>query len=446
MKKVLAILLAGMMTATALAGCGGSGNNSSGSEGGNSNSGGSVAAQNGKVDESAFGDEKDITLKVWAPDKGVSLAKEQIEAFKKMYPNVTFKKIEVVAQGEGEAATQIVNDPNKAADVFSFPSDQLNKLDSAKCLSPVSKAFLADVTATNSESTVKAATLKDSKTKEDVLYAYPETNDNGYYLVYDKKVVSDDQAKTLEAILKACKDAKKDFIMDCGDGFYACTFAFTAGAVIDGFEDDGETQKFKEFDENKAVDTLMAFAKLMKEYKGTFKSLSPAQIASGFKNGTLGAGVDGTWNSVADKEALGDNYGATKLPTINVGGEDTQLISMFGYKYIGVNAKTKFPRAAHILAYYLASEECQVQRAEKLGWGPSNTKAQETDFVKNDVTLQAIAAQSQNAVPQVNIQGTFWQAMGTLGSEMMKDGWKADDKAATQKLLKSTISDVRDEA
>ena len=232
--------------------------------------------------------------------------------------------------------------------------------------------------------------------------------------------------------------------MDCGNGYYSCTFAFTAGAVIDGLDDEN-TQKFKEYDEDEAVDTLMAFAKLMKEYKGTFKSLDPAQIASGFKNGTLGAGVDGSWNSVADKGALGDDFGASKLPTINVNGKDKQLISMFGYKYLGVNAKTKFPRSAHILAYYLASEECQTQRAEKLGWGPSNTKAQETDFVKNDVTLQAIQAQSQNAVPQVNIQGTFWQAMGTLGSEMMKDGWKADDKKATKELLESTIKDVKDE-
>lgn len=437
MKKVLAILLAGMMTATAFAGCGG-GNASSngGSSNGSGGSGGSVSG--GKVDEKMFGDETNIELKVWAPDKGVSLAKEQIETFKKMYPNIKFKKIEVVAQGEGEAATQMVNDPNKAADVFSFPSDQLNKLDSAKCLSPVSKTFVEDVTNSNDESTVKAATLKDT------LYAYPETKDNGYYLVYNKKIVSDDNAKTFEGILKACKDNKKDFIMDCGNGYYSCTFAFTAGAVIDGLDDEN-TQKFKEYDEDEAVDTLMAFAKLMKEYKGTFKSLDPAQIASGFKNKTLGAGVDGSWNSVADKEALGDDFGASKLPTINVNGKDKQLISMFGYKYIGVNAKTKFPRSAHILAYYLASEECQTQRAEKLGWGPSNTKAKETDFVKNDVTLQAIQAQSQNAVPQVNIQGTFWQAMGTLGSEMMKDGWKADDKKATKELLESTIKDVKDE-
>lgn len=444
MKKVLAILLAGMMTASALAGCTGSDNSSSGG-GQESGSGSTSKVEGGKVDESMFGDEKDISLKVWAPEKGVTLAKKQVEAFKKMYPGVSFKSIEVVAQGENDAATQIVNDPNKAADVFSFPSDQLNKLDTAKALSPVSKAFVEDVSKANAENTVKAATLKDQKTKEDTLYAYPETNDNGYYLVYDKKVVSDEQAKKLDTVLKACRDKGKEFIMDCGNGFYSCTFAFTAGAVIDGFEEDNETQKFKKFDEDAAAETLMAFAKLMKEYKGTWKSLDVAQITSGFQNGTLGAGVDGSWNSVADQDALKDNFGASKLPAITVNGEDKPLISMFGYKYIGVNAKTKFPRSAHILAYYLSSEECQLQRAEELGWGPSNLKAQESDFVKNSPVLQAIAEQSANAVAQVNIQGTFWQAMGTMGNEMLKEGWKPDDKNATKQLLNDTIKDVRDE-
>ena len=96
MKKILAILLAGVMTATAFAGCtGGSGEESSNnSSSGSSNSGSGASATQadvatGKVDESLFGDEgadgSTITLKVWAPDATVNLAKEQIEAFKKLY-------------------------------------------------------------------------------------------------------------------------------------------------------------------------------------------------------------------------------------------------------------------------------------------------------------------------------------------------------------------------
>ena len=114
MKKILAILLAGMMTATAFAGCGGGA--SSSSQGGSSQGSGesSAASSDGgatnemtvdanTVDPSLFGDENNITLKVWAPDKAVSLVKEQVEAFKKAYPDKTFTKIEV---GRGYSASE----------------------------------------------------------------------------------------------------------------------------------------------------------------------------------------------------------------------------------------------------------------------------------------------------------------------------------------------------
>ena len=109
----------------------------------------------------------------------------------------------------------------------------------------------------NAEKTVGAATF------DDQLYAFPETNDNGYYLVYDNSVVSAEQAATFEAVLEACKAAGKTFVMDAGNGYYSCVFAFTGGAIVDGFEADGTTQKFVEYNEDEVVDTLMAFAKLL---------------------------------------------------------------------------------------------------------------------------------------------------------------------------------------
>ena len=265
MKKVLAILLAGMMTATAFAGCGG-GSTASKAEGGSDTASksddGGATIDPSWPDASLFGDEDNITLKVWAPDKAVALVQKQVEAFKSHYSDKKFTSIEVVAQGENDAATLIVNDPEKAADVFGFPSDQLNKLKDAQVLTPVAPALLPTVKAMNAEKTVGAATF------DDQLYAFPETNDNGYYLVYDNSVVSAEQAATFEAVLEACKAAGKTFVMDAGNGYYSCVFAFTGGAIVDGFEADGTTQKFVEYNEDEVVDTLMAFAKLMKTYKG----------------------------------------------------------------------------------------------------------------------------------------------------------------------------------
>lgn len=437
MKKILAILLAGMMTATAFAGCGGGETSSSNADPSASDSS-ATGVDGSKVDVSYFGDEDNIKLKVWTPDATVSLVKKQIEDFKALYPEKTFD-IEVVAQGENDAATQILNDASVAADVFSFPSDQLNKLVDAGVISPVAKGFLDSVTAANSEDTINAGKISDT------LYAYPETNDNGYYLVYDNTVVTEDDTKTLEGILAACKKAGKKFIMDAGNGFYACTFAYTAGVKTDGFEEDGMTQKFTEYDEDAAVKTLQAFARLIKEYKGTFQALDVSNISSGFSSGTCGAGIDGAWDTASNQKALGDKFGAAKLPTIKVGDEDKQLISMFGYKYIGVNGSSKFPASSQILAYYLSGEECQLQRAEELGWGPSNTTVQGNKVVTESTVLTAIAEQAKNSCVQVNIASTFWDPMGNLGNKLIADDWDPENAEATKKLLNDTITNIRDE-
>ena len=189
MKKILAILMAGVLTATAFAGCGGGGESSNTNSGSSSKSGESSATgvNASTVDYAYFGDEDNVKLKVWAPDAAVNLVKQQIEEFKKTYSEKKFD-ITVIAQGESDAATQMLNDASAAADVFSLPSDQLNKLVDAGVIAPVAKGFTDFVTTSNSEDTVKAGTISDT------LYAYPKTNNNGYYMVYDNTVITDKDA------------------------------------------------------------------------------------------------------------------------------------------------------------------------------------------------------------------------------------------------------------
>ena len=157
-----------MMAATALVGCGGSGDSSTASKTESNGNGASATS-------SDFGDEDNITLKVWAPFE------KECEAFKALYPD---KKIDitVVAQTEKDAATNLLNDASAAADVFGFASDQLNKLQTAGVIAQA--AYADDISKRDTAESVSAATL-DGK-----IYAYPETGDNGYYLVYDKSVVS----------------------------------------------------------------------------------------------------------------------------------------------------------------------------------------------------------------------------------------------------------------
>ena len=117
---------------------------------------------------------------------------------------------------------------------------------------------------------------------------------------------------------------------------------------------------------------------------------------------------------------------------------------MFGYKLLGVNAQSKFPNTAIELAKFLTNEECQMARAEKLNWGPSNKVVAESDLIKNDAALSAILAQSANSVPQTGLAGTFWTPVGTLGSKII-DFDNMMDEAAAKDLINKTIANVKDE-
>ncbi len=440
-KRFCAIALAAMMAASALAACGAEPTTSTpASTPATSTPTESAAVGGGDVADPLYGEGANgtISLKVWGPDAAQEVLKSQCANFiedMKPYGEI---QIEVVPMGEDVAATQTLTDASAAADVFGFACDNLDRLVTAGVLTELVGADKEFVTENNSASSVDAATVNDK------LWAFPETGDNSYILVYNKDYVSADQAKTLEGVLEACKASNKKFVMDAGNGFYSCMFMFTGGLKIDGFMEDGATQKFTEYDEATVVKTLAAFQDLFAQYKDNVLFGEVTKVVDGFKNDSVAAGIDGSWNFSGAKDALGDKAGFATLPTINVDGTDEQIINMFGYKLLGVNSSTKYPSTSIELAKYLTSEKCQQERAEKLNWGPSNKTVAQSDVVKNDEALSAILAQSEFSVAQKGISSTFWSPTGTLGSKLTDfDNPLSEDDI--KKLVTQTIANIKDE-
>ena len=132
-----------------------------------------------------------IKLKVWGSDAAQEILNEQCKTFSENMKDYGDIQIEVVPQGEADSATQVLTDAESAADVFGFACDNINKLVKAGTLLEVTGAEKDLVESSNSAESVAAATV------DDKIYAYPETGDNSYVLVYDKSVVSDEQAKEL---------------------------------------------------------------------------------------------------------------------------------------------------------------------------------------------------------------------------------------------------------
>lgn len=443
-KRILGVSLASLMAVSAFAGCGGN----TGSESNNSGSGDANTAEVKQytIDEVmadasiAMGDEDNVTLKVWGPQDSLELLKKQcdafVENFKEQGKTIT---IECVAQGESDAPAQIKTDPEKAADVFGFASDQGLDLFKGGYVQQVRLNYRDALKENNLEGAYSTVTYKGADDAEEGVYAFPETGDNGYALFYDKRILSDEDVKTMEGIMKVCNEQEKKFAFNLGDGFYGCVIPFTAGGTLSLNED--QSLQVLNYDYDEVNKVAQAFVDLCSTSK-FFKDENVNQtLVSGFKNGSYACGVVGSWKIKDIEAALGENMGCVKLPTIKVDGEDKQLISVYGYKNIGVNAKSKYPLTAQALAYYLTSEECQKQRCEELGWGPSIKSLAESELVTSNVALNAIYEQREFSVPQVNILTAFWAPTGTYCAYLVNPD-KNHDEASMKESYDNMVENI----
>ncbi|MDE6590903.1 MAG: hypothetical protein K2K53_11280, partial [Oscillospiraceae bacterium] len=128
-RNVLAMLMAGAMSLSLLAGCSGGGETQTQNPG--SNNPGTTNTDNAGGGSSG-GEATDITLKVFCPSNQIDtgIMKEQQEAFQAEHPewNLTW---EVTAVGEDKCQEEVLRDVEAAADVFFFANDQLPDLVSA---------------------------------------------------------------------------------------------------------------------------------------------------------------------------------------------------------------------------------------------------------------------------------------------------------------------------
>ena len=364
----------------------------------------------------------DKAVKVWVAENVVDFTKAQIADFQAAHPEYADFEVTVEPVGEGDAASNVLTDLDAAADIFGFPQDQLARLVAANSLLELEDSVAEQVAAENNPDAVAAATMGD------LMYAYPLTADNGYFLYYDKSVGSDPSA--LEGILADCEAAGKSFYYDLRSGWYQPAFFFGAGCTLtyDTDENGAYVKCNIDYASEKGVAAMKALVALAK---------SPAFVnGSSMSTATnVGAIVDGTWDSGAVKEAFGDNYGCAKLPTC--GG--VQLSGFTGFKLLGVKPQTDDDKLAFCdeLAYFLASGEVQLARYNAVGWGPSNLEAQADPTVAADEALTALREQISFMIPQGNYPGEYWGLAEGLGDDIISGKYADADDAALMAALET---------
>ena len=357
-----------------------------------------------------------VRLSVWGAVEHHSTLNKMVKSFKDEYETDDLKfEISIEAVSEADAFQQMQKDVTNGADVYAFPHDQLANLVRIGGLAAIGGDNLIKIKNENSEQSLLASKAGD------YYYAYPFAADNGYFLYYDKSKVSDDDAKSLEAILNACERSNSKFLYDLDNSWYDASFFFATGCTYEvEYDEKGTTEVAINCNFNNSNGVLAGKAMLNLANNKAFLNGGDDELKAGFADGSIAAGVSGTWNALPIKNSLKENYAATKLPTFSVNNQTFQMSSFAGYKLIGVNPHSKNLVWAHKLASWLTNEQNQKLRFQDLEIGPTNKVVAASEEVKSNIALAALTEQSKYAVAQQFVPTNYWNAVEAFGAGVCK--------------------------
>ena len=413
LSAVSAVTAAGILTA-----CGGGAASSAASQ--------SAAAAPSEA-SSAAESWGDVKLTMWGAEEDQTMLREMADAFIAENADKGNITIDIGVQSESSAKDTVLADPEAAADVFAFADDQLNELVAAGALQEV-LLNPDDVKSRNLAGSVNAATMNDK------LYAYPMTADNGYFLYYDKSVLSEEDVQSMDTLLAKADASGKKFMMSLNDAWYI--YSFYAGAGLKATLADDGINTVCNWNEAPGADVTQAILDISTQ--PAFKSGADADIVSGIKDGSCCAAISGTWNAGTAEETWGENYAATKLPTYTLNGEQVQMGSFSGYKLVGVNPHSSNVGVAMMLADYITNEDNQAKRFNDRKLGPSNIKVNESEAVQNAPAIAALAAQSDYATLQ-RVGANYWSSAQSLG-EILASG--DTQGKTTQQLMDDAVAGI----
>ena len=398
------------------------------------------------------GEKQKVTLTVWGSQEDQEMLKEMCAAFAAANPDKEYKFLFGV-QGEGDAADKVLNDVTSGPDVFSFASDQINKLIAGGALARLGGDYETFVKTNNSATSVDAATA--TVGGENRLYAYPMTEDNTLFLYYDKSVIGADQVDTLDELLDAAHAAgKKVHFKLNDDGWYLSSFFFAypeLGYNVTYNDSMVEQSVSLNYNNAQGLEVMKALAKYV-NHPALVIQTDDSKLIAGLTPTAEGvveaaAGVSGTWNAQAVQGLLGENMGVAKLPTVEIGGEQRQLTTYMGCKLIGVNNYSQNKVEAHKLAMWLTNEQNQLKRFETRGFGPSNKVVAASEAVANNAVIAAVMEQAKFSRAQKSVPGNYWTPMGALITPFIEHKEAGDlltfyTDAELQKLLDALVAQI----
>lgn len=437
-KKVAALLLAGVMCAASVVGCG-------------SNNGGSTPAPvpgpvapttgaNGETQAQTTADpaqEEAITatITVWTPaedqdEENGNWIKQRCEAFNAEHPNWTLTFNYDVCS-EANATATVSTDPDNAADVFMFASDQTMGLIDCGALNRLGGETETYIKSTNSEAIVKTITVDGG------VYGVPFTG-NTWYMFYDKRVfTSEDMVGNLDKMIEAAAIQGKKVSFPVTNSWYIASFFVGNGCSF--FGDGFDASKGVDFGGDKAVQVGDYLIDLV-DRDGFLVDADGAGMA-GLQDGSVVAVFSGSWDYANVVKYLGEeNVGVACAPTYTLNGSEKQMYTFAGSKAIGVNKNSANLKVATKLALYLANPESQKLHYELRNIVPCNTELLTDTTVASAPLVKAendTYAKASIAQPLLSEMGNYWTPAETFGKKINAD-------KITHENVKEAVADLDD--
>ena len=374
-----------------------------------------------------------VRLMVWSPSEDQSKdAGEWLqtccERFAELHPEWDITFVYGVADEAGAAGT-VSQDAEASADVFMFANDTLTTLTDAGALAKFGGKYADEIKATNSEA------LVDSLTLDGYVYGVPFTT-NTWFMYYDKSVFSEEDVKSLDAMLE-----KGVVSFPFTNSWYLPAFYFGNGCTL--FGDGTQEELGADFGGENAAAVTDYLIDLYNDPH--FVVDADGSGIAGLRDGSINAMFTGSWDAASIKEILGDDMGVAALPAFTLDGEQKQMYAYAGSKAIGVNTNTKYPVQAVELALYLGSAEAQQLHYELRNVIPCNTELLADPAIANDALVAAqndtfdrtsilqpfVAAMSNCWTPVENMgkgirNGSITHDNATEQTEAMNDAMNSD--------------------
>lgn len=328
---------------------------------------------------------KSIQLSVLAPEKLLKKGgwiQTMEDAFSKENPGVTFKNKPIKQFDVPYMAPENKNAPQISADVFLFPSIKTDYLVKTGVIGELSKESEKQIKKQNPDP------LLNSVLKDGQYYGVPYTS-NAWFMYYDKSKISENDAKSLNAILK-----KQKVAINLQDETLLSSFYLDSCIKFGHSKPGMDTVSSADFSEE-CYPATQFLADLV-NHPNFINAVSDTGIKA-LRDGSAAAYVSGIWDEKEVKKILGKNFAATTLPTIRTdlannpaypsATVEYQLKQSADSQAIGYNEESEHRKLAEKFALFLGSTESQKKAYELQKIVPSDKSLK--SFVAKDPAASA---------------------------------------------------------